>query len=287
MAELAKFPQRRLQPFKVETPVKWQGVEPPRTRWVVDGAIPRRAVCLFSGPGSSGKSYLDLQLQVACATYRPWLGIYVKPAKTFAIYGEDPEEVIHQRVHAICRHYDVEMGDLDDMQFMARRDDGTDFSLFDVDRFQTSWKSTPLWQSLCDHVISGGIEIVFLDTAARVFNGNGNVQAHVAAFMRQLEWLAVRIDGAVILNIHPSKAEASTYSGNTQWEALARAHLHLKRPKGYDPEDKDADHASRTLRNVKANWGPIGQALQLQWRDGVFVNINALPAQANYRDDER
>lgn len=49
---------------------------PPR-RWHIDGWIPQRSVTLISGDGGTGKSLLALQLAVATATGRPWLGFDV------------------------------------------------------------------------------------------------------------------------------------------------------------------------------------------------------------------
>ena len=268
MAEVSQFPQRRVKPFTVTSPVEWKDQPVIPVSYVVSGAVPRGTVCLFSGPGSAGKSYLALQMQVAAASKNRWCGLHVRPCRSFGLYCEDPENVIHGRVASICRHYAVEIDALDDMWIKAL--EGEDATLWEANRYGNAWRTTPLWSQICEFTADTGCELLVLDTAARVFGGNENVRAHVTAFVGELERWARRVNGAVLLNVHPSKS-GDPYSGSTAWEATCRAHLHLKRPKGYDPESPDADHAGRVLRTMKANWGAVGAVVKLRWQRGVFA----------------
>ena len=268
MAEISQFPHRRIKPFDVVSPTEWRDMPVVPVSWLVDGAVPRGTVCLFSGPGSAGKSYLALQLQIASATMNRWCGMYVRPCRSFGLYCEDPVNVIHGRSAAICRHYGVELDALDDMWIKAM--DGEDATLWEANRYGSAWQTTPLWSQVCEFTQDAGCELLIIDTVARVFGGNENSRQHVTAFIGELEKWARATNGAVLLNVHPSKS-GDPYSGSTAWEATCRAHMHIKRPKGYDPESPGADHLGRVLRTMKANWGNVGGVTKLRWRRGVFA----------------
>ena len=268
MAEVSQFPQRRINPFRVTSPLDWVDRPIIPVKWMVDGAVPRGTVCLFSGPGSSGKSYLALQMQIAAATMHRWCGLYIHPCRSFGLYCEDPENVLHQRTVKICEQYGTAVDSLEDMTLKAM--DGEDATLWEANKYGSQWRTTPLWSQICEYTNDVGVELLILDTAARVFGGNENSRQHVTAFIAELEKWAKPGGRAVILNIHPSKG-GDPYSGSTAWESSCRAHLALKRPKGYDAENPDADHLGRVLRTMKANWGAVGGVIKLRWNRGVFA----------------
>ena len=98
-----------------------------------------------------------------------------------------------------------------------------------------------------------GISLVGLDTAAVVFGGNENFRGQVTSFMRALVAAAVGMNGAIILNAHPSKSGPNSYSGSTAWLASARFALSLGRPADYD-EESGEPRAARVLRGLGANY---------------------------------
>lgn len=273
MSNVTDFPKRALQPFKVIYPSSLQGQQPAPIEWMVENCIPKRAVCMFSGDSGLGKSLLALHLQTATALGKPWLGFNVSTCRSFGFYCEDPENVIQRRQIDIARHYDIEVQDLEDNVSYASRV-GEDNVLMDFNRRTDMGKTTAVFQQLSQHVDEAGAQLVIIDTLAHVFNGNENIRAHVTAFVAQLHKLAEKIDGAVIINSHPSNTGLSTgtgFSGSTAWKATVRAHMYLKRPKGYDDEDDTSDSDIRVLKSMKANWGPGGGLTRLRWQDGVFV----------------
>ncbi len=82
--------------------------------------------------------------------------------------------------------------------------------------------------------------------------------------------LAVAIDGAVVLIVHPSKDGASWYSGSGAWKASARSAMSLERPKDYD-EGTGAKSDERVLRVRKGNYSGSRPWIPLRFDDGVFV----------------
>jgi RecA-family ATPase len=266
------FPNRKIQPFRVLYPGQWEGIEPAPIRWVVKNAIPRGTVCLFSGDSGLGKSLLMQQLQVCLAVNRAWLGYEVEPARSFGFYCEDPENILHLRVNALCRHFGVALPDLDDVSMITRL--GMDNSIMGFNQRSNVGHVTPVYEQIRAHALDFGAQVIIVDTLAHTFNGNENIRQQVTLFVAALQRIATEIDGAVILTSHPSVTSMQSgtgYSGSTAWRATVRAHMYLKRPKGYDDEDLDADHETRVLKTMKSNWGPGGGSTKIKWDNGVFV----------------
>ena len=265
------FPKRKTQPWKVIYPTSWQDIEPDPVKWLVRNCIPRGTVCLFSGDSGLGKSLLMQQLQSCTALGKPWLGNEVERVRSFGFYCEDPENVLQLRQRDICQSLEAEQLDLEDMAIASRV--GLDNVLMDFNRRSDEGRTTSLFDQLRDYIREFGAELVVIDTASHTFNGNENIRAHVTAFVTVLQEIATEINGAVVLCSHPSVSSMQSgtgYSGSTAWRATVRAHMYLKRPKGYDDEDEDADHNIRVLKTMKANWGPGVGLIKLRWDGGVF-----------------
>lgn len=273
-SNIAQFPKRKLEPWETFCPAQWQDTEPEPIGWLVQNCIPRGTVCLFSGDSGLGKSLLMQQLQTCVSLGKPWLGNEVERVRSFGFYCEDPKNILHVRQRSICEHLGAEMADLEDMSISARV--GHDNTLMDFNRRTDEGRATALYGQLRDYIRDFGAELVIIDTAAHTFNGNENIRAHVTAFVNILQEIATEISGAVVLCSHPSVSailSGSGYSGSTAWRASVRAHMYLKRQKGYDDEADDADPNIRVLKTMKANWGPGSGATKLRWENGIFVPI--------------
>jgi hypothetical protein len=59
----------------VFNPADWEGKKAPPRLWVVPDDIPNRNVTLLYADGGTGKSYLELQLAVARALGKEWIGL--------------------------------------------------------------------------------------------------------------------------------------------------------------------------------------------------------------------
>src|SRR5262245_5597145 len=70
-------------------PADWEGALIPIREWVVPDYIPQEAVTLLSGDGGLGKSLLALQLAVARALARDWIGLLPEPGRTLVLSAED------------------------------------------------------------------------------------------------------------------------------------------------------------------------------------------------------
>ena len=129
-----------------------------------------------------------------------------------------------------------------------------------------------LFQQVHDAASNFGAQVVVLDALHDFFTGNENSRTHARQFVQLLTSLARDIDGAVLLCAHPSLyglQSGSGMSGSTAWNNAVRSRLYLKYLSTGDDEDADLDQ--RVLETKKANYASRGSAIDLEWRQGVFV----------------
>jgi RecA-family ATPase len=67
----------------------WDSESAPARAWAVQDRIPLRQPTLFSGEGAIGKTLVALQLAVAHAAGRDWLGTLPKPGPAIYFGAED------------------------------------------------------------------------------------------------------------------------------------------------------------------------------------------------------
>jgi Toprim-like len=63
-------------------------------------------------------------------------------------------------------------------------------------------------------------------------------------------------------------------SGSTAWNASVRSRLYLERAKTEKDEEPDPD--LRVLEVVKSNYGPVGERINLRWKDGLFLPVGGM-----------
>lgn len=263
-------PKRKLQPFNVLEPMRWDGVDVPPRRWMVADMIPRGAVTMFTGDGGVGKSLLAQQLLTAAALGKPWLDMETAPCRGLGVFCEDDPEELHRRQAAICEHYGATLGDLEHVNLASRV--GMDNVLMDFDRRNDHGSATALFDQLLRHAKEFGAQLIVFDTAADGFSGNENIRPQVRQFVNLLRNLALAVDGAVVLTAHPSVAGMTTgtgVSGSTAWSNTVRQRAYLTRPEG-----DDVDPNERVLKTMKANYGRVGDTVRLRWKDGVFERLD-------------
>jgi RecA-family ATPase len=240
----------------------------------VEGLIPLGAVTMLSGDGGLGKTLLAQQLMTACAIGRTWIGFGVLPCRSLGIFCEDDADEIHRRQVAINRHYGIGFEALTDMRWVSRV--GEDNSLFAyASKGFGLGKELALLRQIEEAAVGFGVQLLELDSLHDLFSGNENHRGVARQFIGGLRRIALRIDGAVVLNAHPSLSGLNTgtgASGSTAWNNSARSRLYLKRPR----EDDAGDGNTRVLETMKANYAPTGGKIALEWRDGVLVPSDAV-----------
>lgn len=263
-----------------------QGKTPEPINFIVDGCIPRGSVTLLAGDSDLGKSYLAQQMLTAVALGRDWLGRKVERCRTFGLFAEDSERVLHFRQDKISRHYDIEHADLElDVSWVSR--DGGDATLLSFGKWDTKGAPTQLWQQqLVPFILETGVQLVVIDTIARTFRGSENDRGQVTAYLEMLTRLAVAMDGAVLLTLHPPKDGAAWYAGSGAWKASARSAMSLERPKGYDEYSQER-FDERTLWVRKGNYSGERPQIPLRFVNGVFVAEELVARKQSLTQQER
>lgn len=253
----------------------------PRRDWIVADWLPVGCVTANYGDGGTGKTLLAQQLQTATALGSPWCGFDVTACRSIGLYCEDDEAELHRRQAAICSATGANMADLEPMRWVSGV--GQDNALMAFDR--EGGFTTPMYEAIRQAALDHGAKLVVLDTAADLFAGNENDRHQVRRFIGQLNRLAIEINGAVLLNAHPSRTGLSSGNldgGSTAWSNSVRSRWSLARIAPADGETEDPD--ARVLTRRKANYARIGEDVALRWIDGVLAPTNAAKRGANTVD---
>jgi len=254
--------------------LEWYGRPVPDREWCVLYRIPMRNVTLFSGEGAIGKSIVSLQLSVAHALGRDWLGSMPEFGPALVVCCEDDANEIHRRLSVILDHYGASFADLKNLHVMSLA--GQDALLATPDR-KGLIKSTKLFDRLNQAACNIKPKLIVIDNSADVFAGNENDRAQVRQFITVLRDLAITADAGVLLTSHPSLTGMNSgtgLSGSTAWNASVRSRLWMRR--ATTEKDEEPDPELRVIEVMKSNYGPIGETITVRWKDGVFVPAAAM-----------
>jgi DNA repair protein RadA/Sms len=250
-----------LAPFPLVDPSEWRGTIAKVREWFLTGLIPHRQVTLLSGDGGVGKSLLGLQIGAASSLAIETLGLKPRPGRVLYLGAEDEAEEFHRRLEDIAAAHGAEISDLTDLRILPLADQAALLSEPDP---KGNMRSTPLWSRVDRFVKSWEPGLVVLDTAADLFGGDEVKRSQVRHFVAMHRTLAISRNCAVLLLAHPSvagMASGSGYSGSTAWNNSVRSRLYLTSGEG----------DIRVLKTVKSNYGKIGDEMQLEWCEGVFI----------------
>jgi RecA-family ATPase len=270
VAEVFRLPQR-LDLGRPWTPTRASEILelPPAPSWIWDGRIMRGQVTILGGEAKIGKSLLLQQLLSACAVGRPCLGRHTERCRAFGYFAEDTEDWLRTRQFAIKDALGVEMSDFEDyLQWQSRATDDCILADLEYGKIKLTGEWDHLWRVIEDE----GSELVGIDTARAVFQGNEMQARQVTPFLRELQKKAIQGNRAIILAAHPPTGNVSKgYAGTGAWLASARAGLSLERPDDYDPVT-DTPASARVLRGLGANYSAGRSIDRLRWEHGVFVS---------------
>lgn len=252
----------------------WHGMEVPERRWIVPNWLPVRQVTLNYADGGIGKTLLAMQLMAATALGSQWCGLHVEQCTSVGLFSEDDVTEIHIRMDAVRRSYGVGFPDLGDVHPIDATGADNILAHFDGNYMMP----TTRFNQLRECALDVNARLVVIDTAATTFGGNENDRSQVTQFVGSLlTKLAQDIDGAVLLNAHPSVsgiANGDLRSGSTGWNNSCRSRWAMTRPEGEDGKPI-LDSTERVLTRRKSNAAAAGETLALGWQEGVFVPIQA------------
>ena len=264
----------QLPKLRIVNPVDLEFQPVPNREWIVQDWLPVGCVTANYGDGGVGKTLLSQQLMTACATATPWCAYAVLPCRSLGLFCEDDEAELHRRQDRICDHIGINMGRLGDMRWTSGLGEDNTLATFLADGRMTT---TPKFNAIATAAKDFGARLVVFDTAADLFAGNENDRGQVRRFIGLLNRLALDINGAVLLNAHPSRSGLSTGNmdgGSTGWSNSVRSRWSLARPNAEGDADAP-DTAERVLTRRKANYASIGDTVRLRWINGAFAPITA------------
>lgn len=246
----------------------FDGQEIAERRWLAEGLIPERNITDLAGDGGTGKSLLALQLAIAVATGRPWLGRHVEQGRVLYMSCEDGIDEIRRRCRPIL---DVNSLKEADMPKLTIADltvaEGTELANLKEGKLTM----TALYNSLVAHIVEARPKLVIIDTRADAFGGNEIDRIQVRTFVHNLRKLCIEHHLTVLLLSHPSITGmnmGSGQSGSTAWGNSVRSRLYLERAKSSSGANLDPD--LRTLTVKKNNYGVSDTEIMLRWCGGLF-----------------
>jgi hypothetical protein len=229
--------------------------------------IPMGVGTLLGGHGGVGKTCIILIIAAHAACGKLWAGLHSEQCQVVFVSFEDDGEKLRHRLRGIVAAYD-----LDIMQIEAnlRIYDGSEVdaalvcevSEFGIKRLMP----TAMMEWLRE--VSTGADLIIIDNASDVFDGDENSRRQVRQFFRLLTQLARRNNAAVVLLAHIDKHSAkngsqkNSYSGSTAWHNSARSRLALL-----------STDAGVELVHEKSNLWKLAEPIHLEWREAAGAGV--------------
>jgi RecA-family ATPase len=254
-------------------PADWEGLPIRPREWIVPDYIPANTVTLLSGDGAIGKSLIALQLGVASALAREWIGLLPEPGRSLNLSAEDDADEMQRRVDDIRKFYDVRMADLSDMRLVDLVGEDSVLGLL----MKGQIEATPMYHALDEFMSEFIPGLTVLDVLTDMFAGDENSRPQSRQFVGLLKKLARKHRSAFLLLSHPSLTgiNAGTgMSGSTGWNNAVRSRLYFQTAKASD--GSESNKKLRTLEGMKANYAESGGKIDLELKNGLFVPIQGL-----------
>lgn len=250
-------------------PADWHGMPIPERNWLWPDWILKRKVSALYGDGGVGKTTLIMQLAVAVALGLNFLGEEVAQGPVFMLLAENEQEDTHRSLDAVTRHYGVSLSDLRGRMLIASRA-AEDNALAHF--LPEGISSTEVYEKILEEVRGLKPALIVLDPLSEIFTGNENVRTDAYAFVNKIcRRLAQEVDAAVVILAHPSASGMTTgegTSGTTGWSGALRARFYMSHA-GERGDRALVDR--RVLTRMKINDAQSGAAIELTYRDGVYV----------------
>jgi len=234
----------------------------------------------LGGDGGMGKTQIALQLAVRAATEsQDWLGSELKEVGPVTFFtAEEPESEIHFRLDQIRAHHQLKWSDLANLHPVCpitHKD--IDPILAGLVKSTGKVVATKTFDWLREMVLDTRSKLICIEAASDVFDVDEIVRSHAKACIRLLQGLAIEADAAVLLLYHPSLSgmiSGRGTSGSTQWNNTMRSRLFFQSVPG--AKDDDPTDRPKVLEVMKANRGPTGEKIILEWRNGLFVSLHGV-----------
>jgi RecA-family ATPase len=263
-----------LPTLRVLNPADWEGKKAPARRWDVPDYISHGVPALLYADGGTGKGYLGLQLGVARALAKEWIGLMPEPGRTLILSTEDDGDEMWRRIEGMLPFYgDARMADLAGMQLVDLVGENSVLGLLSRGVIEP----TPMYHALDKLMTDSRPGMVILDVLADLFSGEESRREQVTQFMGLLKRLGRKHDCTPLLSAQPSVAGMNTgsgTSGSTGWHNSGRGRMYFQTVKTSDGQELNKD--LRTFEGMKNNYGVRGGKFDLEWKEGLFRRVGGL-----------
>ena len=150
---------------RMVNPAEWEGKQAPPRKWIVENYIPDGTVTLLYADGGTGKSYLKLQLAIARAVAREWIGLMPEPGRTLVLSTEDDITEMWRRIEGMLPFFGARMADLGDIRLVDLVGENSVLGLLQKGVIEP----TPMYQSLDEFMADFEPGLVCLDVLATCF----------------------------------------------------------------------------------------------------------------------
>jgi RecA-family ATPase len=263
----AKDEAKPLPVLRVLNPADWEGKKAPPRRWDVPDYIPHGAVALLYADGGTGKGYLGLQLAVARAVAKEWIGLLPEPGRTLVLSTEDDIDELWRRIEGMLPFFGARMADLGDIRLVDLVGENSVLGMLQKGIIEP----TPMYDALDKYMADFKPGVAILDVLADLFSGEENNRAQVTQFIGLLKRLCRKHDCTILLSAQPSVAGMNTgsgTSGSTGWGNSGRARMYFQKVKLQDGTEPNKD--LRTFEGMKNNYGERGGKFDLVFERGLF-----------------
>lgn len=179
---------------------------PPPT-WQIQDVIPANGFVGLYGPSGGGKTFVALDMALSVASGRPWQGKEVEPG--FVIYvSAEGTSGLGKRIRAwmapngITNTSDLDIGWITE----------------GLPVYAGSESLEALFARFAE--LDRNPDLVILDTLARCFEGDENLQKDMNPFVAGVDRIRTEL-GATVIIVHHTNADASRERGNTAFRGAA------------------------------------------------------------------
>lgn len=164
--------------------------------WIIRDIVPRAEAVLLGGPMKGGKTWTALDLSIAIAMGRPWLGTFAntlgRPAKVLGLFLEDNQRRLSKRLWELTRSH----GTTPNMPVLQEH--------LRISRAPLRLPDATDQRRLVAEIKAWGAEFVAIDNLTRVMVGDPNKTTDASAFTRA--WLEiVEETGASLMFLHHTR----------------------------------------------------------------------------------
>jgi RecA-family ATPase len=211
-----------------------------------------------------------LQLTVARAIAREWIGLLPEHGRTLILSAEDDADEMHRRVEDIRKFYGVKMASLADIRLVDLVGENSVLGALAKGQIEP----TEAYTALNEYMTEWNPSLTMLDVLSDMFSGDENSRPQSRQFIGLLKRLARKHDCAFLLLAHPSLTGLNTgtgMSGSTGWNNAVRSRLYFQTAKASDGTEPNKN--LRTLEGKKSNYSEAGGKITLEWKNGLFIPV--------------